>query len=209
MFGLFRQKPRYPQKPRDPGLPPTEKQLRFAKRIGVAVPPGATRHQVSAAIDDAMARDPSIRQRLNKINEKREARAAAKREAMLGPDIIRRERHWEEVCDSRALILAVYEQKGTLIVDVVAPEEAIVDEAKRSLRFTFIVAKRCTESELRDFVDWDCDRRPVSIRPEQLLYAEMVSNDAMMSQHDYGLIVSRGLKIAAEIRDGKRPPMRH
>ncbi len=42
MFGFFKKKP--------PADPPTEKQLRYAKKLGIAVTPTMSKDDVSAAI---------------------------------------------------------------------------------------------------------------------------------------------------------------
>jgi len=201
MFGLFR------KKPPDRGLPPTEKQLRFAMRIGVPVPEGMTRDQLSRALDSAMERDPSIAKRMEHIAEERERRATKKREEHLGPDIIRQEQQWDDFAAEGVQFLAVYEHRKEWVVDVIQPFEAVVDEEKRRVRLEFHVPRRRRDRDIgEEILEWDDEKRPVSIPPKNLHYWEPVQHDLMFDIPRYSKLVQRGLKIAKAIKRGKKPP---
>jgi len=201
MFGPFR------KKPPDRGLPPTEKQVRFARRIGVSVLEGTTRDQLSRALDAAMKRDPSIARRMERIGEERDRRAAKKRAEHLGPEIIRQEQQWDDFAAEGVQLLAVYEHRNEWIVDVIQPFEAVVDEDKRRIRLAFHIPRRRRDRDIgEEILDWDDEKRPVSIPPKNFYYWEPVHDDLMFDIPRYSKLVKRGMKIAKAIKRGKQPP---
>ena len=199
MFGLFRKK--LP----DRGLPPTDKQIRFAKRIGMPVPDGMTRDQLSRALDAAMARDPSIPKQMERIAAGRARSATKQREDHLGQDIIRQEQQWDRFAEEGVQLLAIYEHRKELVVDIIQPFQATVDDEKRSIRLKFHVPRRRHDKDIgQEILEWDDEKRPVSIPPKNLHYWEPVKTDLMFDIPGYSKLVKRGLKIAKDIECGKK-----
>jgi hypothetical protein len=71
MFGFFKKK-------RPVAYPPTDKQRRYAARLGIEVPPSMNKADLSAAISEAEYRNPELTQEREQMKEKMRIRKFGK-----------------------------------------------------------------------------------------------------------------------------------
>ena len=109
MLGFFKKKP--------PSDPPTEKQLRYARKLGITVTPSMNKDDVSAAITAAEHANPRLAQ-------DRERFKAKARERKFGPELIAEEERWNQFADTTEYMLAIYRRGKDIVVDVLRVNEA-------------------------------------------------------------------------------------
>ena len=100
---------------------PTDKQLSYAKKIGITVTPTMSKNDVSQAIDAAQRANP-------RLAEQRELVKRKVREHRFGSELIREESRWEEFAHDTKYMLAIYEWKQEIIVDVLCVTDARINE---------------------------------------------------------------------------------
>lgn len=187
--------------------PPTKAQLRYAKQIGVELRKGVTHKQASQLIHEAIEKDPEVRRRVEKIEAKQNEAAEKKYIEKVGPEVDRIEQLWRTWSEDFASLLVVYVKKDQWIVDLVAPVDPIVNEQRKSIRLGFVTPKVVKDRDMGEHLEWDVDRRPVTIAPNDLLYWEATKADPILPMtfdfSPYQKRVQRGLKIAEKIRKGK------
>ncbi len=187
--------------------PPTKAQLRYAKQIGVELREGITSEQASRAINKAIQKDPEVRRQVAKI-EKRKAEVAEKKYIdKVGPDVARIEKLWQTWCEDNSSLLVIYIKNGQWVVDLVAPVDPIVNIQRATIRLAFITPKVVNDRDMGKHLDWDDDRRPVTIAPKDLLYWEATKDDPTLPMTfnftRYQKRIQHGLDIAKKIKKGK------
>src|SRR5271165_3183646 len=90
MFGFFKRRP--------PADPPTEKQRRYAAKLGIDVPPTMTKAELSDAIAGAERRNPALA-------EQRERVKTRVREKKLGKELVNEEDRWNHFADEVGYML--------------------------------------------------------------------------------------------------------
>lgn len=179
-----------------PGEPPTHKQLRYAKKLGIAVTPAMSKHDVSAAIGAAECANPHL-------VEQRERVKAKAREREFGPQLIAEESRWNEFADSTEYMLAIYRHGKEIVVDVLRVNEAWINE-RGKLVLGLEAPKVVKDRHIGQYLDWD---RYFELPREKLLHYEPLGAD--FYTHDstgfdpgnkaYQQAVRRGLKIARKL----------
>jgi hypothetical protein len=164
---LFGSKPQPKAKPKryPPKRKATERQLRYAKRLGIDVPKNATLWQVSKMIDAAESANPQMRaERLAAIDRKRVER--------FGPELIAQEQQWQQLADQRKWIAAVYRSGKSVKVDLLQIEAAEVNE-KGKLRVHVTAGKIVTHKDTGPLVDMG---RDFELDPTKLLWSQVVND---------------------------------
>lgn len=181
MLGFFKRKP--------PADPPTERQLRYAKKLGIAVTPVMSKDEVSAAIGAAERANPQ----LAKQREHIKARA---REREFGPELIAEELRWNEFADSTEYMLAVYRHGKEIVVDVLRVNEAFINK-RGKLVLGVEAPKLVKDRHIGDYLDWD---RSLQLPRDKLLHYEplhpVFHDDGTEA---YRRVVERGLKVARKL----------
>jgi hypothetical protein len=95
------------QEPAPPPLPPTKKQLDYARVLRIAVTKDATRDEVSAMLADAEAANPQLR-------KEREQKKERKRIEKYGAELVATEQQWERAAEANKWLAVVY-RKGKSI----------------------------------------------------------------------------------------------
>ncbi len=167
LFGS--KKPEPPPKPKPKRYPtkrkPTERQLRYAKRLGIDVPKNATLWQVSKMIDAAESANPQMRaERLAAIDRKRVEQ--------FGADLISQEKQWQQLADQRKWIAAVYRSGKSIKVDLLQIEAAEINE-RGKLRVDVAVGKIVTDKDAGPMVDTG---RYFELDPTKLLWSQVVDD---------------------------------
>lgn len=188
MFGFFKKKP--------PADPPTDKQLRYAKKLGIAVRPTMTKDDVSAAIGAAERANP-------RLAEQRERVKTKARERKFGPALLGEESRWNEFADKTEYMLAIYRHGKEIVVDVLRVNEACINE-RGKLVLAVEAPKLVKDRHIGDHLEWE---QSFQLPREKLLHYEPLGPD--FYTHDsngfgpgnkvYQQTVQRGLKIARKL----------
>lgn len=188
MFGFFEKGP--------PADPPTEKQRRYAAKLGIDVPPTMTKAELSAAIWDAERRDPALREQRDRVKSK-------VREKKFGKELTEQRSRWNRFAEEVGYMLAVYTRRNETIVDVLRVNEAFID-GRGKLKLGVEAPKVVKDRYVGDHLDWD---KHFELATESLLYHEPVDPD--FYNHDaegygpgnnvYRKLVEKGLKIARKL----------
>jgi hypothetical protein len=188
MFGFFKRRP--------PADPPTEKQRRYAAKLGIDVPPTMTKAELSDAIAGAERRNPALA-------EQRERVKTRVREKKLGKELVNEEDRWNHFADEVGYMLAVYTRRKETIVDVLRVNEAFIDD-RGKLKLGVEAPKAVKDRYIGVHLFWD---KYFELPIESLLYHEPL--DPEFYSHDadgygpgnkaYQSIVEKGLKIARKM----------
>ncbi|MDA1053799.1 MAG: hypothetical protein O3C40_25400 [Planctomycetota bacterium] len=189
VFGFFKRKP-----PEVPDDPPTEKQLRYAAKLGIVVKPGMSKWELSDAISAYEAKNPKAQRQREHIAARREAK---KPEVEVPPELIEAECRWNEFSDSTVYMLAVYQKGKERIVDVLQVAGAELSD-RNKLRLSLVAPVARKDRYTGDWLDWD---KIFELPIEKLLYFEPLNakfSDAGLD--GYKKAVERGLKIAKKLK---------
>ncbi|MBA4190666.1 MAG: hypothetical protein C0467_21995 [Planctomycetaceae bacterium] len=171
---------------KEPFDPPTEKQVRYAKRIGVKVTDEMSKADVSAAIAAEEKRKPGLARKREKANE-------AARERKFGKEVLEAEEEWNRLSEEVGYFIAVYMKRKETIVDVLFVNQAEVTE-KGELRLLVAAPKVMKDRDLGDWLIWD---KEFELPIESLLHFEPLHPEFHHDGNDaYQKAVERGLKIA-------------
>ena len=181
MFGFFKKKP--------PPDPPTYKQVRYTKRLGIAVTPTMSKEDVSAAIGAAERANP-------RLAEQRERVKTKVREQRFGLELIAEESRWNEFADSTEYMLAIYRHGKDIVVDVLRVNEACIND-RGKLVLGVEAPKVVKDRNIGQYLFWD---RTFYFPFDRLLHYEPLHR----AFHDDGIgayrrVVERGLKIARKL----------
>jgi hypothetical protein len=181
MFGLFRKK--------RPSDPPTDKQLRYAKKLGIRITASMSKDDVSAAIGAAERANP-------RLAEDRERVKAKARERKFGPELIAEEKRWNEFGDTTEYMLAIYRHGKQIIVDVLRVNDAWINE-RGKLVLGVEAPKVVKDRDIGNWIDWD---RYFELSREKLLHFEPLHPKFHEDGNDaYQRTVERGLKLARKL----------
>ena len=188
MFSFF--------KKRLPPDPPTEKQRRYAAKLGIKVPPTMSKAELSAAIAQAERRNPALPEQRGRVKSK-------VREKKFGRELIYEEDRWNRFADEVGYMLAVYTRRKETIVDVLRVNEAFIDD-RGKLKLGVEAPKLVKDRYIGDRLDWD---KHFELPIESLLYHE--SLDPEFYTHDadghgpgnkaYQELIEKGRKIARKL----------
>jgi hypothetical protein len=181
MFGFFKKRP--------PADPPTEKQCRYAAKLGIDVPPTMSKAELSAAIADAERRNPALAEQRERVKSK-------VREKKFGRELIDEEDRWNRFADEVGYMLAVYTRGKETIVDVLRVNEAFIDD-RGKLKLGVEAPKVVKDRDIGDYLDWD---KHFELPIQSLLYHEPLHSDFHSDGNDfYRKVVEKGLKIARKL----------
>lgn len=169
---------------------PTEKQLRYARVLGLDVPQGATREQVSDMISEAEAASPKRRRQREHIRDWTDA----KEEESLRP-LRRKEAAWEKRCDEHPYVLAIYRDSG-IVVDVLQLAGAYLRKDRTIVIFAAPAVRR-HGAGIPDWIEWEAN---IEIAEADMLHLQTVRNAPGMEYGRYLKTVQRGVEIANRMR---------
>jgi len=176
-------------KKRAPPDLPTEKQRRYAAKIGIDVPPTMSKAELSAAIADAERRNPALAEQRERVKRK-------VRERKFGSKVIDEEDRWNRFADEVGYMLAVYTRGKETIVDVLRVNEAYIDDHGK-LKLGVESPKVVRDRYIGDYLDWD---KHFELPIESLLYHEPLHSEFHYDGNDaYRKVVEKGLKIASKL----------
>lgn len=163
MFDFFKRKP--------PLDPPTEKQIGYAKRLGIVVTPDMSKDAVSDEI--------------SKIE--------------LGPEMFAAKKKWEAIAATDGYILAIYSKGAETIVDVLRVNDVSIEGQKtKGLKLEVESPKRIKDKDIGDYLEWD---RGFNLTIDKLLHSEVLPKDFYDSGiPGYQKVIDRGLKIAQKLK---------
>src|SRR4029078_3490591 len=98
--------------------PPTQRQLNYAKKLGIPITSKMTKDDVSDAISAAEVKNPKKKQQRENINRKQQEKADSQWAAECGPELIAAERKWQQYSEIEEYMIAVYMKGTTTVVDV-------------------------------------------------------------------------------------------
>jgi hypothetical protein len=185
----------WPFKKSPPPELPTQKQLNYAKKLGIKVTAGMSKWDVSEAIESAERRNPKLKRQREHIIEK-------KRIKDCGSELIAAEKQWQKFAETVEFMLAIYKRGKETIVDVLRVNDVFVDGHKKK------VLKLCVESprlvkdkDIGCYLDWD---HSFELPIENLFYYEPLHADFPKEILDNGIsvytqIVKKGLRIAKRL----------
>lgn len=169
-----------------PVEPPTDKQRRYAAKLGIEIPSTMSKQDVSAAISELESRNPSLTKQREKVKGKI-------RENQFGKEVITEETRWNQFADENGYILAIYTKGKETIVDVLRVNEAFID-ARGKLKLGVEAPKLIKDRHIGDWLDWD---KHFELPVASLLHYEPLHADF----HDDGIpaykaVIERGLAQA-------------
>ena len=170
--------------------PPTDKQLKYAARLGVKVKSGMSRDDLSAAISRAEKKNPKAKQQRETINRKRKEAANSgpptEMELLLNK--------WQKIAESDTYILAIYDRGKTRTVDVLHVIDAHPAGARvQKLKLTLASPKTFDDG-------WLLYEKEFELPYEKLVYHEVLKGDYHGdASKPYQAAVKRGLKIAKKL----------
>lgn len=168
------------QPPIEPQLPPTEKQLQSAKRLGIEGASSMRKGEVSDAIDRVKAR---------------------KREEKFGREAVLQEAEWNAIADKYRYILAIYKpRKNRSRVEVLDVKKAVItDEGEIELRTRTAQVAGWIDGVAQ--IEWD----PIEVYPEHFLRYEPLgrhfagAGTSEASVRELRKTVKRGIRTARKI----------
>jgi len=182
MFGFFKKK-------RPPADPPTDKQRRYAARLGIKVSPSMSRAELSAAISEAERRNPALAQKRQRVKEKI-------RERKFGKELIAQEAQWNRFADDVGYMLTVYTRGKRTIVDVLRVNEALITN-RGKLKLGVEAPRAVKDPLIGDYLDWD---KHFELPVESILYHEPLHADFHDAGNDaYQEVVKKGMKLARKL----------
>ena len=171
---------------KEPFDPPTEKQVRYAKRLGINVTAEMSKADVSAAIAAEEKRKPGLGRRREQANE-------AARERRFGKEVLQEEEKWNRLSEEVGYVIAVYLKRKETIVDVLFVNQAEVNE-KGKLRLLVAAPKVVKDRDIGDWLIWD---KEFELPIESLLHFEPLHPEFHHAGNEaYRTAVERGLTIA-------------
>jgi len=185
VFGFFK---------KAPVDPPTEKQLRYAAKLGIAVKPGMGKGQLSDAISAYEAKNPKAARQREHVAARRKAK---KPQAEPSRELIEEENRWNEFAESTCHMLAIYQKGKQRIVDVLQVDQAELTNRSK-LRLSLVAPVVRKDRHIGDWLEWD---KSFELPIEKLLYFEPLTADFMHAGLDaYKKAVARGLKVAKSMK---------
>lgn len=123
--------------PKKPFVPPTQKQLEYAKLCGVCVRPDMDRDSVSKEIDAAFEADPKLKFKIG-ARRKREKTQAADQMTKLPAKLKREFEKWENSAGDRDHFLVVYSSGKGSVVDILECDDARLDPTAGEIVIEFL-----------------------------------------------------------------------
>src|ERR1700683_2170258 len=149
-----------------PFEPPSDKQLRYHKLLGIKVTEGMDKWELCELISDIERANPDIK-------ADRERLKAKARERKFGKELIDLETRWNQFADDPQHMLAIYKQRTGIVVDVLQVNEAIITK-RGKFRLGVAAPKVRKDRYLGKLLEWE---RCFELSIESLLYYEAMPRD--------------------------------
>ncbi|MFM7166731.1 MAG: hypothetical protein ACKO3T_15950 [Planctomycetaceae bacterium] len=117
------------QTPKQADELPTEKQLSYARKLGIAVSRNMTRRELSREIEAAESRSPQIAAARKRQAKKREAEERARQDSPEWRKLQQIELEWSKYVEAEAVLLLKWRQKSKSMVDVVMVDCVEIDDS--------------------------------------------------------------------------------
>ena len=172
---------------------PTEKQIRYAHILGIAVTPNMGKWELSDLITQAERDNPKRqRQRQHAIRGGRVKR--------FGEALVAEEELWAKLFETTNFVLAVYREGADIVVDVLRVNDAAIGNDKQ-LWLAVAAPKTTKDRNLGKTLEWE---RNFQLKRANLLHYEPLSNDIRFCELDGGIkeyreIVEHGMAIAKKL----------
>ena len=153
------------KEPTPPPLPPTEKQLNYARMLKLAVPPDVTRDELSGMLADADAENPNLR-------HEREQKKEKQREKKYGPELIAEEKKWEELSNQNKWLAVVYKSGKSIKAEVLRLNGAYITDGGK-LKVESEAGKIVKDRHIGYVVE---PGRYVELDPAKLLWSQVVDD---------------------------------
>ena len=181
MFGFFKKRP--------PANPPTEKQRKYAARLGIDFPATMSKTELSTAIAQAEQRNPALAGKRKQVKEK-------VRKGKYGKDLIDQENRWNRFADNTEYMLAVFVRGKETTVDVLRVNEAFITRQGK-LKLGVEAPKVVRDRHIGDWLDWD---KRFELPVEAVLYHEPLHANFHDDGNDaYQKVVKKGLRLARKL----------
>lgn len=181
--------------------PPTEKQLKFAKRLGISVPEGATRGDVSDLIDRTLDARPRQRQRIEEAQERRAREAEI---AQYGAELVAALDEWQRRAEEQPYLLMAFRRGKDIVVDVVRLYDADIEDGKRKSRLVLYVEEPIVERDRATGERWLFWEKEREIPMDRVVWWESLgcafddlTEDEL--QKRYRSAVERGIKTVERL----------
>ena len=182
--------------------PPTQRQIQYARTLGIEVTPGMSKREVSAAIDLAVRARPRPEKERQFALEEQRQREIAKRIAKFGEEVLALERQWEQYAETTEWMLAVYNRGKDNVVDVLRVNGASAREDGH-IELDVTSPKLVRDRDDGDSMEWN---QQFLLRLDDLLHHEPLPNFNGSKSDEYKSIVERGMTIAKKLGVGQSAP---
>ena len=148
-----------------PADPPTAKQLNYARKLGLSVPEGASRTEVSALLSNAEAANPKRARQREHVKEKQRAKLET-------PELKQQEAYWNDLGDRDKWLIAVYKSGKNVKGDVLRVCGADIDE-KGKLIIQLEAGKIVRQKDVGEFIE---DGRSLELDASRILWCQVVDD---------------------------------
>jgi len=169
---------------RTPADPPTEKQLRYARKLGITLPENADKATLSSLIGEAESRDPSLKTKRENVKEKI-------RVCKHGHNKIDEEARWQALADAEKWMLVVFKRGKSKVAEVVRINGADISDGGKIMIETEVM-KIINDRHLGMLVDAG---KYIEISVDKIEWHEIVNevaiDDVQQFQNYYDRVKSR------------------
>jgi hypothetical protein len=166
MFGLFKSLfGKRNSKRQSQGKRATAKQLNYARKLGLKIPPNPTIWQLSEMLEAAEKANPQLRQQREKANEN-------KRAEKFGADLIVQEQLWNKLGNQQKWIAVVYKSGKSVKADILSIGGASIND-RGKLRIDVEVGKVVKDPDIGGLVETG---RYFELDPANLLWSQVVDD---------------------------------
>ena len=184
MFGLL-----FGKRRKKDFIPPTEKQLKYAKMIGLEITPEMSKWDVSRAIDNKVNSSPKLQRQQRHIER-------SKRIKQYGEELVDREDYWLQFIENTGFMLAIYKQRKEIVVDVLYVDDVEISEGRKF--FLNVAAPKALTGGRKPCLIWE--------REFRLNYKNLIHHDPLYPEfevkggvREYKKLVKQGIKRAKQI----------
>jgi hypothetical protein len=167
--------------------PPTERQLNYAKKLGIPVTANMSKTDVSEAIAQVERQNPSLARQRQHVNESRYRRTH-------GAELVEAEEKWQQLADNNKWMIAVYQSGKTANVSVIRLNEAsIADNGKLEIsgEVAEVEHNKTHEYSLIDL------EKSIVLPFEKIKWHEIIDEIAVDDIDGFNAAMDRGKEAAA------------
>ena len=180
----------FSKKHQDEFIPPTDRQIRYAKKIGIDNAEGMSRDELSAEISNREHADPSLRAKRELIAEKQRVRN-------LGHELIEAEKKWERFTEGNSWVYADYTRKGNKNTGIIEIYDVEVSDSGKIILYVS-AHKECKDAHLGEHVSWE---REFQLSVTSFLYYHSIDElHGLLFAGEYHSLIKAQEKVAARNR---------